>query len=218
MRLTRFCSISEGALDGSKVGSAGIKAEQLTDDVWDYIFLGKSFDKLPSTTTIPANVLKRVKSEFEYFYPLDLRVSGKDLVSNHLTFFLYNHVAIFGEEHWPKGVRANGHLLINNAKMSKSTGNFLTLSEAVDKFSADCTRFALAEAGDAVEDANFEMDIANATILKLHAFKTWMEETLAEIKAGKLRDGEPTDFDDVIFEHDMRRLVRQAEKAYEGYA
>jgi leucyl-tRNA synthetase len=25
-------------------------------------------------------------------YPLDLRVSGKDLVTNHLTFFVYNHV------------------------------------------------------------------------------------------------------------------------------
>ena len=38
---------------------------------------------------------------------------------------------------WPQTIRANGHLLLNSEKMSKSTGNFLTLSEAVDKFSAD---------------------------------------------------------------------------------
>ena len=35
-----------------------------------------------------------------YWYPLDLRVSGKDLVPNHLTYFLYNHTAI-----WPKPTR-----------------------------------------------------------------------------------------------------------------
>ena len=35
--------------------------------------------------------------------------------------------AIFPEDKWPRGVRANGHLLLNNEKMSKSVGNFRTL-------------------------------------------------------------------------------------------
>ena len=39
--------------------------------------------------------------------------------------------------------------------MSKSEGNFLTLSEAVQKFSADGMRLCLADSGDSVEDANF---------------------------------------------------------------
>ena len=38
---------------------------------------------------------------------------------------------------WPKAVRSNGHLLLNSEKMSKSTGNFLTISQAVQRFSAD---------------------------------------------------------------------------------
>jgi leucyl-tRNA synthetase len=33
-----------------------------------------------------------MRRSFEYFYPLDLRVSGKDLIPNHLTFCLYNHI------------------------------------------------------------------------------------------------------------------------------
>ena len=37
--------------------------------------------------------------EFEYWYPFDLRVSGKDLIQNHLTFALYNHTAIFPPHH-----------------------------------------------------------------------------------------------------------------------
>lgn len=38
---------------------------------------------------------------------------------------------------WPKAVRSNGHLLLNSEKMAKSTGNFLTMSQAVERFSAD---------------------------------------------------------------------------------
>lgn len=35
---------------------------------------------------------------------------------------------------FPRGVRANGHLLINSAKMSKSTGNFKTLDGVLSVF------------------------------------------------------------------------------------
>lgn len=46
--------------------------------------------------------------------------------------------------------------------MSKSEGNFLTLSEAVEKFSADGMRLCLADSGDFVEDANFVESTADA--------------------------------------------------------
>ena len=46
--------------------------------------------------------------------------------------------------------------------MSKSTGNFLTLQEAIEKFSADGMRLSLADAGDSVEDANFVESMADA--------------------------------------------------------
>ena len=75
-----------------------------------------------------------------------------------------HHLFIF------KGVRANGHLLLNGEKMSKSTGNFMTLTEAIGKFSADGMRMALADAGDSVEDANFVVTMAEASILKLYTF------------------------------------------------
>lgn len=121
-----------------------------------------------------------MKHEFEYWYPVDLRVSGKDLVQNHLTYFIYNHCAMWqnDESKWPKGIRANGHLMLNSAKMSKSDGNFLTLSEAVDKFSADGMRLCLADAGDSVEDANFVEANADAAILRLYTFIEWVKEIL----------------------------------------
>jgi leucyl-tRNA synthetase len=121
-----------------------------------------------------------MKREFEFWYPVDVRVSGKDLVQNHLTYYIYNHCAIWPQERtkWPRGVRANGHLMLNSAKMSKSDGNFLTLSEAVEKFSADGTRLCLADAGDSVEDANFVESMADAGILRLYTFIEWVKEVL----------------------------------------
>lgn len=74
----------------------GIKAEEMTPEVWDYIFFQKA--PIPTITTIPLEKLNLLKKEFSYWYPVDLRVSGKDLVPNHLTYFLYNHVAIWPEE------------------------------------------------------------------------------------------------------------------------
>lgn len=48
--------------------------------------------------------------------------------------------------------------------MSKSEGNFMTLKDAVCKFSADGMRFCLADAGDSIEDANFVESMADAGI------------------------------------------------------
>lgn len=39
--------------------------------------------------------LKQMKQEFNYWYPMDLRVSAKDLIRNHLTMSLFNHAAIW---------------------------------------------------------------------------------------------------------------------------
>ena len=72
-------------------------------------------------------------------------------------------------------MRTNGHLMLNGKKMSKSTGNSLTLREAVDKFGADATRIALADAGDGIEDANFDEKNANAGVLRLHTLIDWCE-------------------------------------------
>ena len=120
--------------DGSTGNDFGIKASDMTPEVWDYIFF--QTDKVPKTN-IKRDVLQRMRREFEYWYPVDLRVSGKDLIQNHLTYFLYNHCAIWPKkpELWPQSIRANGHLLLNSEKMAKSTGNFLTLTDALDRYS-----------------------------------------------------------------------------------
>jgi len=71
-----------------------VRPEDMTAKVWDYIFFKDV--PVPTNSRLPRSTLDRLKAEFEWWYPVDLRASGKDLVPNHLTYYLYNHTAI-----WP---------------------------------------------------------------------------------------------------------------------
>jgi leucyl-tRNA synthetase len=79
-------------------GTLDIKAVDMTDEVWSYILLE---GPVPQSTLISTEKLNIMRESFEYYYPMDLRCSGKELINNHLTFSLYNHTAIFPEKKWP---------------------------------------------------------------------------------------------------------------------
>lgn len=198
-------------MDGSKAGPAGVAAADLTDAVWDYVLLGTGD---PAALPVPVNVVMSLRREFSYWYPVDLRVSGKDLIRNHLSFFIYTHVAIFPREHWPKAVRTNGHLLLNADKMSKSTGNFMTLREGVAKYSADAVRFALADAGDTGEDANFAKATADDAVLKLTALLTLVTEG-ASVAATMVSDDVPPRFADRVFGAQLEKALVATNAAYD---
>jgi len=78
---------------------------------------------------ISEDKLVPLRNEFRYWYPMDLRCSGKDLIKNHLTMTLFNHVAVWKDEPelWPRGFFCNGYINVNGTKMSKSAGNFYTI-------------------------------------------------------------------------------------------
>lgn len=204
------CHILHKDLYGDEAGDLGIKAEEMTPQVWDYIFHQTS--SLPQTT-IKKEALEKMRQEFSYWYPFNLRTSGKDLVQNHLTCCLYNHTAIWPTQpdKWPKGIRANGHLLLNSEKMSKSTGNFLTLADALDRYGADGMRLALANAGDSIEDANFETQVADSGVLRLWTFLKLAKDLLNEREV--MRSGSHT-LNDKMFIAEMNLKVRETEKHY----
>jgi len=81
--------------------------------------------------------------------------------------------------------------------MSKSEGNFLTLAEAVEKYSADGMRLSLADAGDSMEDANFLEAVADAGLLRLYNFIEWVKE-MVKPDAPLRRDSHVT-FNDQVF-------------------
>lgn len=89
----------------------------LTDEVWDFVFLNATYDCM--NMPVEKEKLLKMRKEFQYWYPVNMRASGKDLIQNHLSYYLFAHVAIWKDfpEYWPLGIRANGHLLLNNEKV-----------------------------------------------------------------------------------------------------
>ncbi|THH16220.1 hypothetical protein EW146_g4386 [Bondarzewia mesenterica] len=93
--------------------------------------------------------------------------------------------------------------MLNGKKMSKSTGNSLTMRQGVEKFGADATRLALADAGDGIEDANFDEKNANANI----------EMTQ---NAANLRTGPHNSSHDNVIEQGINDSINVTESHYEA--
>lgn len=86
----------------------------------------------------------------------------------------------------PKSIFCNGYVMCNGEKMSKSKGNFYTIKDCINMFGTDSTRITMADAGDTIDDANFETEFANACVLKLYVLEQWIQDN---IKAS-IPDGE----------------------------
>ena len=164
-----------------------IQPAQLTDEVFDYIFLGIGKAKeIAEKVKLDSDVLEKMHDEFTYFYPLDSRHSGRDLVPNHLTFMIFNHTAIFPEKHWPRQIATNGSVMMEGAKMSKSFGNIIPLREALAKFGADPVRLSVLSTAELLQDADFSPTIAKAMrdrLERLHKFVSEVTKTSTKNKA-----------------------------------
>ncbi len=167
-----------------------IKPENLTNEVFDHIFLGLgSPEDASAHSGMNLSILKRMREEFSYFYPLDARQSGRDLVPNHLSFFIFNHVAIFPKELWPKQIIVNGSVLMEGKKMSKSLGNILPLREALRTFGADPLRLAILVTAGLLQDADFSPTLAKTLHERVERFYMWAKEVIDVGK--KFSDMEP---------------------------
>ena len=166
-----------GDLNGRETGPSGIKPEQCTEAFWDTVMLGKKYDK---ALGIDEGLIKKMRNEVSFWYPMDLRVSGKDLIPNHLTMSLYNHAAVWKDEPsmWPLGIFCNGHVQVDAEKMSKSKGNFITMEGAIELWGSDATRFTCADAGDGILNANYDRVVADRAILSLTTELEWLTDIL----------------------------------------
>lgn len=131
-----------------------IPIAKVNDALFDYVFLGKG------NVTVNKEIIEEMKTEFNYWYPVDFRNSGKDLVQNHLTFYIFNHTAIFPEQKWPAGIGVNGYVTVNKEKMSKSKGNVRFLHELVKKYTPDITRLTILSSGEELADVDWDEDFA----------------------------------------------------------
>ncbi|MGQ9718779.1 MAG: leucine--tRNA ligase [Nitrososphaerales archaeon] len=153
------------------IKSNRIGPDQSTNEFFDYVLLGEgNLGEVSRMTMMKEELLEKIREEFRYFYPLDSRHSGRDLVPNHLTFFIFNHAAIFPRELWPRQIVINGSVLMEGKKMSKSFGNIIPLREAIRKFGADPLRLAILSTAEVSQDADFSPALAKSLNGRLERF------------------------------------------------
>ncbi|MEM0302282.1 MAG: leucine--tRNA ligase [Archaeoglobaceae archaeon] len=138
------------------INSGELKAENLTAEFLDYVILGKGSLERAKNSGLNEEAIQKIKAEFEYWYPVDLRSSGKDLVANHLLFYLFHHVAMFDEKHLPRAIAVNGYVSLEGQKMSKSKGPLLTMKRALATYGADVTRLYILHAAEYDNDADWK--------------------------------------------------------------
>jgi leucyl-tRNA synthetase len=140
----------------------GIDPEKLKPEFFDYVFNGKGdADAVAKNTGIDYAIIKKCRESFTYWYTTLSNHSGSDLVFNHLTMYIYNHIAVFNKEYWPKQTVTNGSVLYEGEKMSKSLGNIIPLSKAITEYGADPLRFVVIAGAELYSDSEFNVKNIN---------------------------------------------------------
>lgn len=195
-----------------------IKSSDFTYEVWDYIFSNTDVEpKLKDNSSIDMELLNKMRESFNYWYPVDLRISGKDLLTNHLVMYLFNHSACFKEKYFPRTIFANGWILVDGVKMSKSNGNFITIGELNGVIPIDSIRMTLADSGDDLTDANFvRSNASDNNLLKIYDWVKHMEELCEPNKMSGYRIGyDNYELIDELFINLINKQIRLVIKHYD---
>ncbi|MCX6767791.1 MAG: leucine--tRNA ligase [Candidatus Micrarchaeota archaeon] len=164
-----------------KIRGHGIKPAQLNEAFFDYVFLGTGSAKQAAQATgVAEKALDEIRGEFLYWYPNDLRHTGVAHITNHLSFFIFAHTAIFDPRHWPRAVTLNEMLVCEGTKMSKSKGNVVLLNDVAKTLGADLFRLYIAGAADfgsVLDYRKKDIEAMRKPLEKIHGLLMELAET-----------------------------------------
>ncbi len=189
-----------------------IGADKLDDSFFDFVFLGKK-----TANAAPTADWEAARAEFLYWYPLDSRHSAHDLVHNHLTFFVFNHTAIFGKKHWPRQTVSNGFVTMEGKKMSKSMGNILPLRKAIAEYGTDVIRFVVTSSAELEADSDFNQAAAEGVANRINLLENYLEKTIEDGKKKAAGRSSGRTRISRWFYSRLHARVRDAAKQYEEF-
>ena len=157
-----------------------IPVEDLDRDFFDVLFYGEE--------AVEGDVDERaldLRAEWQYWYPVSQRFSANDLISNHLTFYLFHHAELFEQAEWPEGITIMGMGLLEGEKMSSSKGHVVLPGAAIEEYGADTVRFFLLNAAEPWQDYDWRDEQVAGVETQLRRFWNRSQELLAdEVAAG----------------------------------
>ncbi|ESS09209.1 MAG: leucyl-tRNA synthetase, partial [uncultured archaeon A07HN63] len=103
---------------------------------------------------------------------------ANDLISNHLTFFLYHHAELFDEAQWPEGITIMGMGLLEGEKMSSSKGHVVLPGKAIEDYGADTVRFFLLNSAEPWQDYDWRAEQVEGVEDQLRRFWNRAQELI----------------------------------------
>jgi hypothetical protein len=139
-----------------------LKPEDMTFEVWDYIFRDRplpedyytSQPKENGPCPIPQQYLVLLRESFQYWYPVSMQVVEMKYFTNYVPFCIFSHCAIFDQKYWPMGLRATPLIILESKKIQeevkkrnkikvKKEERLVSLTKLMDVFGADPLRLAM---------------------------------------------------------------------------
>ena len=161
-----------------------IKPDQMTEEFFDHVVLGKGDRKAVSESTgISEDLLDTIAKDIQYWYPLDLNLGGKEHMTVHFPVFLMNHVAILPPSMWPKGIMVNWYVTGKKNKntgkgdkISKSKGGAQPIPGAAEKYGVDGLRLYYAHVASPFADVEWDEDVVMSYRQRLDRIISFVDE------------------------------------------
>lgn len=201
------------------VNNGNITTEQLTEEFFDFVFLGKgNSEKIGSNIDIKPETLEDIKQAVDYWYPLDLNLGGKEHQSVHFPVFVMNHIAILKPEFWPRGIFVNNwvvqheesgdDLATQKTKLSKSKGG----AKPIQQYIVDGVRLYFAHSKSAHLDV--EWDVQTVEVYNKHLKKIYELVTRILTMETESRIGNYTELDEFL-QSKLHRSVKDITELFD---
>ncbi len=177
-----------------------VSLHDLTEEFFDCVFLGTGEGK---------KKWKPIREEFQYFYPLDLNLGGKEHQTVHFPVFIMNHVGILPADKWPKGILVNWWVTGEGGKISKSKGGAEPIPNAIEKYGVDAMRLYYAHIGSPHVDVVWTEEV----VLN---YKNALERIYNLVEDLRKQDGNKKAVDDWLLSR-AHEHIKSCNKAMENY-
>jgi len=188
------------------VNEKKIDPKDLTNEFFDYIFLGKGEAK--------TSIWEEIKKEFDYWYPVDINLGGKEHKTVHFPVFIMNHVAIMPKDKWPKGIFVNWWVTQKGReKISKSKGGAEPIPRAATTYGVDALRLYYAHVGSPFIDIEWDPETVEKYKNRINTLWNFINQAIDDIKKG-----EPKKEDDIdkwlksVTNKRIKRIIEAMEK------
>jgi len=180
-----------------------VPVEDLDREFFDVLFYGEN--------AVEGEADERaldLRNEWQYWYPVTQRFSANDLISNHLTFYLFHHAELFDEAQWPDGITIMGMGLLEGEKMSSSKGHVVLPGKAIENYGADTVRFFLLNSAEPWQDYDWRAEQVEGVENQLRRFWNRAQELI--------EDDEPDVDPETDLEHIDRWLLSKLQTTVES--